>query len=178
LYHLDRTSPADHWDELGIWRLVELKKTIYRLKDDDVELKPWEERLNELAGEPDDIDEMLAEIEQQAADQAAEDARTQLELFGGLLSTLADQKPEPPLPREEPSHEVLTREGKPFSGTWDDIVRMMRDSNSAFVGRSMQEYMATEARRGYSLTGVTIPTRDAESFIRGSADAGLLRIVK
>jgi len=42
----------------------------------------------------------------------------------------------------------------------------------------MQEYMATEARRGYSLTGVTIPTRDAESFIRGSADAGLLRIVK
>ena len=35
LYHLDRTSPSDHWDELGIWRLVELKKTIYRLKDDD-----------------------------------------------------------------------------------------------------------------------------------------------
>ena len=27
LYHLDRTSPSDHWDELGIWRLVELKKT-------------------------------------------------------------------------------------------------------------------------------------------------------
>ena len=73
---------------------------------------------------------------------------------------------------------MLTREGKPFRGSWDDIVRMMRDSNTAFVGRSMQEFMATEARRGYSLTGVTIPTRDAESFIRGSADAGLLRIVK
>jgi tetratricopeptide (TPR) repeat protein len=177
LYHLDRTSPSDHWDELGIWRLVELKKTIYRLKDDDPELKPWEERLNELAGDPDDIDEMLAEIEQQAADQAAEEAKGQLELFGGLLSSLADQRTEPSLP-EEPSHEVLTREGKPFRGSWDDIVRMMRDSNTAFAGRSMQEYMATEARRGYSLTGVTIPTRDAESFIRGSADAGLLRIVK
>ena len=63
-------------------------------------------------------------------------------------------------------------------GSWDDIVRMMRDANTAFVGRSMQEFMATEARRGYSLTGVTIPTRDAESFIRGSADAGLLRIVR
>jgi tetratricopeptide (TPR) repeat protein len=177
LYHLDRTSPSDHWDELGIWRLVELKKTIYRLKDDDPELKPWEERLNELAGDPDDIDEMLAEIEQQAADQAAEEAKGQLELFGGLLSSLADQRTEPSL-SEEPSHEVLTREGKPFRGSWDDIVRMMRDSNTAFAGRSMQEYMATEARRGYSLTGVTIPTRDAESFIRGSADAGLLRIVK
>ena len=177
LYHLDRTSPPDHWDELGIWRLVELKKTIYRLKDDDPELKPWEDRLNELAGEPDDIEEMLAEIEQAAADQAAEEAKGQLELFGGLLTSLADQKIEP-APRTEPSHEVLTREGKPFRGSWDDIVRLMRDSNTAFVGRSMQEFMATEARRGYSLTGVTIPTRDAESFIRGSADAGLSRIVK
>ena len=177
LYHLDRTSPSDHWDELGIWRLVELKKTIYHLKDDDPELKPWEERLNELAGEPDDIDEMLAEIEQQAADQAAEEAKGQLELFGGLLSTLADQRGTP-LHRQEPSHEVLTREGKPFRGSWDEIVQMMRDANTAFVGRSMQEFMATEARRGYSLTGVTIPTRDAESFIRGSADAGLLRIVQ
>ena len=120
---------------------------------------------------------MLAEIEQQAADQAAEEAKGQLELFGGLLSSLADQRTEPP-PREELAHEVLTREGKPFRGSWDEIVRMMRDANTAFVGRSMQEYMATEARRGYSLTGVTIPTRDAESFIRGSADAGLLRIVK
>ena len=120
---------------------------------------------------------MLAEIEQQAADQAAEEAKGQLELFGGLLSSLADQRTEPAF-HEELSHEVLTREGKPFRGSWDDIVRMMRDSNTAFAGRSMQDYMATEARRGYSLTGVTIPTRDAESFIRGSADAGLLRIVK
>jgi tetratricopeptide (TPR) repeat protein len=178
LYHLDRTSPSDHWDELGIWRLVELKKTIYRLKDDDPELKPWEERLNELAGEPDDIDEMLAEIEQHAADQAAEEAKGQLELFGGLLTSLADQRSEPESSEEPLAHEVMTREGKPFRGSWDEIVRMMRDANTAFVGRSTQEFMATEARRGYSLTGVTIPTRDAESFIRGSADAGLLRIVK
>src|SRR3954451_9757289 len=135
LYHLDRTTPEDHWDELGIWRLVELKKTVYRLKDDDPELKPWDERLAELAGEPDDIDEMLAEIEQQAADQAAEEAKGQLELFGGLLTSLADQKLEPPPVRQEPAHEVLTREGKPFRGSWDDIVRMMRDSNTAFIGR-------------------------------------------
>ena len=176
LYHLDRTSPSDHWDELGIWRLVELKKTIYRLRDDDPELKPWDSRLTELAGEPDDIDEMLAEIEQQAADEAAEQAKGQLELFGSLLTNLAEQKGEPET--AEASHEVLTREGKPFRGSWDEIVRKMRDSNSAFAGRSTHDFMLTEARRGYSLTGVTIPTRDAESFIRGSADAGLLRIVR
>src|SRR5881275_1762335 len=81
LYHLDRSTPDDHWDELGIWRLLELKKTIYRLAEDDPELQPWEARLQELAGDPDAIDEMLAEIEQ-AADDSADDpeVRTQLEL--------------------------------------------------------------------------------------------------
>jgi Flp pilus assembly protein TadD len=172
LYHLDRTAPSDHWDELGIWRLVELKKTIYRLKDDDTELKPWDERLSELAGEPDDIDEMLAEIEQRAMEEASNEAKSQLELFGALLTDLAGQR------RDYASHEVLTREGRPYDGTWDDIVRKMRDANTAFTGRSMQEFMLTEARRGFSLTGITIPTQDAESFIRGSADAGLLRIVR
>ena len=173
LYHLDRTEPGDHWDELGIWRLMELKKTIYRLRDDDPELKPWDDRLTELAGDPDDIDEMLAEIESRAMDEATEGARGQLELFGAMLTDLAEQRR-----TDEASHEVMTREGKPYEGTWDDIVRKMRDANTSFAGRSTQEYMLTEARRGYSLTGVTIPTSDAESFIRGSADAGLLRIVK
>jgi hypothetical protein len=54
----------------------------------------------------------------------------------------------------------------------------MKEANTMMTGRSVQEFMATEARRGYSLTGVKIPTHDAESFIRGSADAGLLRIVQ
>jgi hypothetical protein len=36
--------------------------------------------------------------------------------------------------------------------------------------------MQSEARRGLSLTGILISTADAESFVRGSADAGLLRI--
>ena len=166
LYHLDRTSPDDHWDELGIWRLVELKKSVYRLADDDPELKPWDERLAELTGESDDIDDMLSEIEQRAADEAQGDARGQLELFGALLNDLAAQK-----------HRIV-REGKEYDGTWDDIVRGMRDDNAAYVGRPVTEFMQTEARRGFSMTGIEIPTTDAESFIRGSADAGLLRIVR
>ena len=40
-----------------------------------------------------------------------------------------------------------------------------------------QLFMQSEARRGLSLTGVLISTADAESFVRGSADAGLLRIL-
>jgi len=54
----------------------------------------------------------------------------------------------------------------------------MRDSAGAWSDRPVREFMMNEARRGFSLTGVVIPTGDAESFIRGSADAGLLRILK
>jgi Tfp pilus assembly protein PilF len=174
LYHLDRTTPEDHWDELGIWRLVELKKSIYRLQDDDPELRPWDERLAELAGEPDDVDEMLSEIEGRFNDQRSGDNQQgQLELFGALLSELADQRD--PI---EPRHRIMTREGREYVGSWDQIVREMRDANKQWAGRTVQEFMHNEARRGYSLTGIMIPTHNAESFIRGSADAGLLRIVR
>jgi tetratricopeptide (TPR) repeat protein len=29
LYHFERTSPEDHWDELGLWRIIELKRSLY-----------------------------------------------------------------------------------------------------------------------------------------------------
>ena len=54
----------------------------------------------------------------------------------------------------------------------------MSEARNGDTKVSVKDFMQTEARRGYSLTGHTIPTEDAESFIRGSADAGLLRIVR
>ncbi len=184
LYHLEHTEPGDHWDELGIWRLVELKKSLYRLSDDDPELRPWEERLGELAGEVDDIDDLLSEIESRVMEDDARAAgmagRGQLELFGVLLNDLADRRN--PTGNgavdERIEHRIMMTDGRQYAGSWERIVRAMRDSNKAMAGRSLQEFMATEARRGYSLTGVKIPTADAESFIRGSASAGLLRIVR
>ena len=173
LYHLDRSTPDDHWDELGIWRLIELKKMVYRLRDNDPELKPWEERLQELSGEPDDIDEMLAEIEAKAAEAAENDARGQLELFGALLGTFAMEKT-----AGENEHCITIDEDHSFEGTWEEILRKMSEARSGKGSVSLKDFMQTEARRGYSLTGHHIPTEDAESFIRGSADAGLLRIVR
>ena len=185
LYHLEHTEPGDHWDELGIWRLVELKKSLYRLSDDDPELRPWEERLGELAGEVDDIDDLLSEIEARAMEEDARSGgmagRGQLELFGVLLNDLADRKSGGAgngAVDERVEHRIMMTDGRQYVGSWERIVRAMRDANKAMVGRSLQEFMATEARRGYSLTGVKIPTADAESFIRGSASAGLLRIVR
>ncbi|MBI2797060.1 MAG: tetratricopeptide repeat protein [Gemmatimonadetes bacterium] len=173
LYHLDRTVPDDHWDELGIWRLVELKQSIYRLKEGDTELAPWHERLADLAGEPDPIEEMLADIEQRAAEEEEREARQQLELFGALIDDLTGAKPAPAQP-----HQVMTRDGRALDGSWEEIVRQLRDENASFSGRSLSEFMQTEARRHHSLTGVRISAADPESFIRGCANARLLRIVK
>jgi hypothetical protein len=87
-----------------------------------------------------------------------------------LLGEFAGKKHEPE------THAVQLRDGRSLSGTWEEIVAAMRDGSS-HAGRSLAEYMATEARRGFSLTGAKIPTTDAETFLRASANAGLLRIV-
>jgi Flp pilus assembly protein TadD len=174
LYHLDRSTPDDHWDELGIWRLIELKKMVYRLRDNDPELKPWEERLQELSGEPDDIDEMLAEIEAKVAEAAESNARGQLELFGALLGSFAREKSS----AEIEEHCITLDEDQSIEGTWDEILKKMSKVRGADETVTLKDFMQNEARRGYSLTGHLIPTEDAESFIRGSADAGLLRIVR
>jgi tetratricopeptide (TPR) repeat protein len=173
LYHFERTNPDDHWDELGIWRLVELKRSLYRLEENDPELKPWDDRLAELANDLDDIDTMLMELEPRpGADTApaAESARGQLELFGSLLSSLAEQK-------HEPEHQIIVSDGAHFGGSWEEIVRRMRDQKGD-PSHSVQEFMSDVARHGFQERGVLIPTHDAESFIRGSAVAGLLRILR
>ena len=41
LYHLEKTQPEDHYDDLALWRAIELKKALYRLPDADPELTPW-----------------------------------------------------------------------------------------------------------------------------------------
>lgn len=173
LYHFERTVPEDHWDELGIWRLIELKRSLYRLEENDPEIKPWDERLAELNGDVDDVDTMLMELEPRTGPDtapAAEAARGQLELFGSLLSSLVDQKP-------DPEHQVVVSDGTRFGGSWEEIVRSMRDQTGN-PAHSMQEFMSGMSQHGFRKTGIRIPTDDAESFIRGSAVAGLLRIVR
>src|ERR671932_767444 len=103
---------------------MELKKSFYRLSDEDPELIPGDERLSELEGEPDDIDEMLAEIEERVTNelaQAEQQAKGQLELFGALLNDLAERKEE-----VSPQH-CIEVEGRQYRGSWEEIVREMRD---------------------------------------------------
>ena len=187
LFHLERTEPEEHFDALAIWRLVELKKGVYRLADDDPELLPWSRRLEELAGGegPDDL--LLAEIEAIGPDGQVRDPR-QLELFGTLLTELKGMRARPGTGDGGGSgagggsasgemHRVSTLTGATYVGTWEEIVRQMKDDAAEWVEGSLEEYMAASARRGRKQTGVAIPATDPESFIRGSADAGLLRIL-
>lgn len=188
LNEFEQTAPADHWDELGIWRLLELKKSAYKLRDDDPEMKPWEARLIELNSEMDAVEDLLAEVEQSFAEQessAHEEAQGQLETLGTLLSGLAHQQhAEQSAPEgatadvmaSDGLHRVVLREGNAIEGSWEEIVEALRDARNA--SSTVEEYMRTEARRHYGATGTRIATHAPEAFIRGSADAGLLRIVR
>ena len=184
LYHFERSTTEDHWDELGIWRLIELKRAAYKLEEHHPDLKPWEDRLAELGGELDDIDELFIEIDGGGATDGGdvEVARGQLELFGTLLSSLADTKAEEPATPDVPDvpgHEVLTRDGRQLTGSWEDIVRSLKHVDSE-GGRevSLEVFMSRMARRTFRETGVRVPSHDVELFVRASADAGLLQILQ
>jgi len=172
LHHLERTRPEDHFDELALWRVIELKRTVYRLPDHDPELMPWMARLEEITAEPDALEMLLAEVEAQQPDGSLRDPN-QLELFASLLS-------DPRVPRRSLSgdpHEVATLAGTLLRGTWDEIVQQMKDAEREWRDASLSEFMMGHARRGQAETGVVIPVTSVEAFIRGSAAAGVIRIV-
>ncbi len=175
LGEFEATDPEDHWDELGIWRVLELKKSVYRLPDDDPELRPWLARLADLAAEDDPTELLLAEIEAMGPDGTGSRDPAQLELFSTLLTELQEMHRRS---RGGEVHRITTREGVHYIGTWDEIVLGMRDRDAAYVGRPVEEFLAGAAARGRALTGVAIPATDAVSFLLGCAEAGLLRIVR
>lgn len=180
LHHFERTTPEDHWDELGIWRFIELQRAARKLAEHDPQLKPWEDRLTELGGEMDDIDELFLEVDGTMSGDSGdvEVARGQLELFGNLLSKLAGDRPEV-LDASADQHIVLTTDGQQVSGSWDEIVRSLRDADiEGLQDRTTNEFMARVSKRAFRERGVRVPHHDAESFVRASADAGILRLVR
>jgi len=174
LYHFERTEPEDHLDELAIWRLMELKKSIYRLPTGDPELTPWAERLAALAQATGPVDQLLGEIEATQPDGSIRDP-AQLELFGTLLLEL-DGMQQVRRVGGGP-HRVATSKGRTYVGTWEEIVLQMKQDDPQWAGASVGAYMADVARSAAE-TGVRISAIDAEAFVFGSAAAGLLRIIR
>lgn len=173
LFHLERTQPDSHFDGLAIWRLIELKRSVYRLPEGDPELVPWHRRLEDLAAVDDPDELLLAELEATGPDGQVRDPR-QLELFGTLLTELKGMRARS---GGGEVHRVSTLSGATYVGTWEEIVWQMKDDAAEWADSSLEDYMAASARRGRQQTGIAIPATDPESFIRGSAEAGLLRIL-
>jgi tetratricopeptide (TPR) repeat protein len=176
LFNLERTTPEEHFDALGIWRLLELKQSVHRLPDGDPEFLPWRQRLQDLMADTLLEDRLLAELEATGPDGQVRDPR-QLELFGTLLTELQGMRGRGGPAGAAAEHWVHTAAGRTYAGTWEEIVRQMKNDAGEWAGGSLEEFMAATAQRGRRQTGVAIPATDPESFIRGSADAGLLRIL-
>jgi len=172
LFHFEQTDPSDHVDELAAWRLIELKKSIYRLPSNDVELAPWSNRLAELAELNDPIEQLLAEVEATQPDGTFRDPR-QLELFGTLLVELQGMQRRP-----TETHRVKTTSGVTYTGSWEEIILQMKMDDRELSESSLEQYMLRVAHRSRSETGLAIPVTDAESFVRGAAAAGILMILR
>ena len=169
LRELECVPPSEHWDPLAVWRLIELKRSLFRVSEGDPRVRPWQNRLEELEGlEADPVNRLLAEIEARFGAGEAWPLRdeSQLELF---------QKGERSASTAGSRITVRTRAGAVFRGTWDEVVRQIRDA-AGFSHESPAHFMRRLAERWHERYGVHIPLTDAESFLRGADGAGLYRL--
>lgn len=179
LQELEQVPPPEHWDTLSVWRYIELKTQLDAVAEDDTWFLPWRERLAELQAEPDDIDHLLAEVEAGFEEGVVdEQAAAALELSAQMdfIMKVLGPAPAPEPVETAPSpHRVRTAEGSVFEGSWDDIVRGMRDSCGE-PGITLGAFMRRAARQIRERTGRDVPCHSAEAFLKAGARMGLLHI--
>ncbi len=66
-------------------------------------------------------------------------------------------------------------DGHLFRGTWQSIVRQMRDQ-AGFSHESLSQYMRRLAERWHEQLGVEIPFADPECFLEAAIRDGILYI--
>ena len=166
LREFERVPPPEHWDALAVWRLMELKRTLWHLEPGDRRLSAWAERLSALEELDDPIDRLLAEVESRMGvrDAGGYYDPSQLELFEKSQPATSDEV-----------HAVRLGDGHLLRGSWHEIVRQMRDQ-AGFSHETLTHYMRRLAERWHEQSGVEIPFTDPESFLRAAAvRAGLIR---
>jgi Flp pilus assembly protein TadD len=166
LRELERVPPPEHWDALAVWRLLELKRTLWQLEAGDAGMVPWEQRLRELEELDDPIDRLLSEIESRMSgpESGTFYDPSQLELFERGQSERARER-----------HVVRLSDGHQLRGTFPEIVRQMRD-RAGFSHETLVHYMRRMAERWHEQSGVEIPFTDPEVFLRAAAQLGLVRL--
>ncbi|HSJ30629.1 MAG TPA: tetratricopeptide repeat protein [Longimicrobiales bacterium] len=154
----ERVSPSEHWDTLAIWRLVELKRALEGLQAGADELAVWERRLEEIEGQEDSIDQLLAEVE----------AGAQLPETEGPDAELAA------LEGDATRHRVHLPDGGVVVGTWQDIMEQIRQARAP--GETIAQFMRRTADEAQERAGVTVPAEDARSVVLAGARAGFWEI--
>lgn len=162
LREFERVPPIEHWDALAVWRILELKRALWHMESGDARLAPWDERLRVLEDLDDPIDRLLAEVESKVGEAAGFPLDpSQLELF---QARAADRGRE---------HRLRTAEGRVYRGTWMEIVRQMRDA-AGFGHETVASFMRRMAERWHEQSGVDVPFRDPEVFLRAAVQYRLM----
>ncbi len=147
LREFERIPPAEHWDSLAVGRTVELKRVLQGLEHGAPALALWEQRLAELDGDTDELEAMLAELEEQP-----------------LLE-----------PAMGEHHRVQMPGGQVLRGSWSEIVRQLRDLVGA-PDENITQFMRRRAAEERARRAIELPAHDAAAFIRAGERAGLWRI--
>ena len=151
----ERVPPAEHWDTLAIWRLIELKRGLQKLEPGSTELGVWERRLDEVEAGHDPLEELLAELEAMAGDDPVGDSTAET-------------------PVVSDAHRVQLPDGAVAVGTWADIVEQLRQARSP--GETVAQFMQRLAQEAKAAAGVHVPAGDPREFVLAGAQAGFWQI--
>jgi Tfp pilus assembly protein PilF len=155
----ERVPPAEHFDSLAVWRLIELKRAITGTQPGDTDVAIWEKRLEELETEPDAIDDLLAEIEAAAENAAGEEP-------GPMEFAVR---------REIEAHRLQLPDGGIFTGTWQELVILVCESCGE-PGESVAQFMQRQAAEAHARMGVALPAEDPKEFLMAGERAGYWQI--
>lgn len=154
LKEFERVPAVEHWDTLALWRLIELKRALTGAESGSPAVSVWEERLEELESEVDQLDELLAELEGTDADEVHR------EHVGRRVADFTFE-----------THRVRLPDGRCCSGSWLEIVRQIRDSHGKAT-ESVAQFMRWLANEERVRSGLELPAGEPEEFVQGGHRAG------
>jgi tetratricopeptide (TPR) repeat protein len=146
----EKVPVSDHWDSLAVWRMIELKRAMNGTEGSSADTVMWEARLEELEGDVDPIDDLLAEIESGSEPVAIGHENQQV-------------------------HKLRLSDGRVCSGTYADILGHLRDE-LGLPDETVAQFMRRHAAEERMRSGVELPVESPEDFILTGARAGLWSI--
>jgi tetratricopeptide (TPR) repeat protein len=176
----ERVPPAEHWDALAIWRVVELKRALEGLKPGAPELAVWERRLEEVEGQHDPVEELLAEIEAGMNPADGADPPDAAGFSVGAVAAemavrlAAESRPDADVCSESLAHRLNLPDGGIIVGTWSDIVEHLRQSRAPM--ETVAQFMRRTADEVQARVGLYVPAEDPRSFLLAGARAGFWQI--